>query len=335
VDAAVRAVIVNYETRDELRRALRSLMEEATPGLDIVVVDNASGDGSAAMVRREFPRVRLMASPVNLGFAGGVNLGLDGNTADYALILNPDVGLSTRTIERMVTFMEAHPAAAAVSPLLVGRDGAIHEHLYRRFPTVPQIALFWTALGRISRRVGWARYRWMEHRVDGSGPTVVDQCPGAAILIRGTDLSEIGPWDAGYFIWWEDVDWCYRARLAGRELFVLSDLRALHGGGASFRSWGTERQMVQFHRAFFRFLVKHRLHRLLIWSRRILGADLRLKQAIASLWLRLRSSVPEPYRPETFATVREQIERMARHRESGRLPDLVPDVPHREPGRSE
>lgn len=332
MDASVRAVIVNYQTRAELRRALRTLTAERSADLEVVVVDNGSTDGSAAMVRQEFPQAQLMASPVNLGFAGGVNLGLAGQSADYALVLNPDVDLSLGTLGQMVAFMQATPSAAAVSPLLVGPDGAIQEHLYRRFPTVPQVALFWTALGGLSRRIRCARHRWMEHAVKGSGPVAVDQCPGAAILIRWSDLSEVGAWDPGYFIWWEDVDWCYRARLAGRELFVLPGLRALHRGGASFHSWGTERQMVQFHRAFFRFLIKHELDRLLLWSRRILGADLMLKEAVSTVWLGLRSSVPERYRPEIFAVVRKEIKRMARRRESDPLPDLAPDRTRQQPG---
>ena len=335
--ASVRVVVVSYETREELRTCLRALDPGHRPGLEVVVVDNASRDDSAAMVREEFPAVRLEASATNVGFAGGVNRGLAGSTADFALVLNPDVELTPAALEDLVRFLSRTPEAAAASPLLVDADGRPQEHLYRRFPTTPQIVLFWTVLSVVIRRIAPLRRRLMEHALSGRRePVAVDQLPGAAILIRGKDLRDIGPFDPDYFIWWEDVDWCYRARRAGRRLYVLPDVKARHAGAASFRGWSTETRVFQFYRAFFRFLCKHRLDRLRRRVTPVLLADLRLKGALLAARRRLGRGRPDArtsLRPARRA-IRDVVARCAR----GRLPafrDAAPPgsaPPHVEAG---
>jgi GT2 family glycosyltransferase len=107
----------------------------------------------------------------------------------------------------------------------------------------------------------------------------VDQLPGAALLLRTAVLREIGEWDPGYFIWFEDVDWCYRVRQAGYELYVLPTAHMKHEGGASFQSWSMQKRVQQFYRAFFRFLCKHRLERLVRFALPVLSADLYLREA--------------------------------------------------------
>ncbi|HEX7052147.1 MAG TPA: glycosyltransferase [Longimicrobiales bacterium] len=277
--ALVTATIVNWNTRDALRRCLDALTRaRAAQDLEIIVVDNASEDGSADMVEREFPAVRLLRSPVNGGFAAGNNAALEHATGEYVLILNPDVEIGAHAIAALVAFLESTPRAAAVSPLLAGPDGRAHTHLYRRFPSLAQIVLFWTVLSPVSRRIPWLTRRFFEHDLDARGPIAVDQLPGAAMLVRRTAFEDIGRLDPDYFMWFEDVDWCYRARSAGHGLYVLPDVRAVHAGGASFDSWGLGKRVHQFYRAFARFLCKHRLDRLRRLAIPILTFDLWIKE---------------------------------------------------------
>lgn len=321
MSASVRIVVISYETVDDLRRCLRAL-RPSRPDIEVVVVDNASADGSAAMARAEFPHVQVIASPVNLGFAGGINRGLEGSAADYVLVLNPDVELRPEALRALLDFMEDSPEAAAVSPLLVGGDGEPQEHLYRRFPSLPQVLLFWTVLAVVAGRIEWLRKRFMEHRIGGVGPVPVDQLPGAAILMRAGALQAVGLWDPGYFIWWEDVDWCYRARKAERKLFVLPGVRARHGGGASFRSWTVRTRVLQFYRAFYRFLCKHHLHRLRRMVTPVLLIDLRVKAAILAIrrWL----GFPHPEAVGSLAPVRRAIREAVVRCDKGELPVLGP-----------
>lgn len=276
--------IVSYNTRDQLRRCLAGLAA-ASAGFDlsITVVDNASTDGSAGMVALEFPEVRLLALSRNLGFAGGNNEALRDCTSRYALILNPDVEIGADALRSLVEFMEETPHAAAAAPLLCGSDGAPHTHLYRRFPTAIQLGLFWTIIAPLARSIPQARRRWFEHDLRGERPVAVDQIAGAAMLIRTAMLRTVGEMDPDYFMWFEDVDWCFRARQAGHSLYVLPRATALHEGGASFRSWGMQTRVFQFYRAFFRFLCKHRLDRLQRFALPLLSADLMVKQVVLSV----------------------------------------------------
>lgn len=251
------------------------------------MVDNASIDGSAEMVQREFPEVQLFALPRNLGFAGGINRALRDSHAAYALVLNPDTELTADAVHGMLEFLEHTPAAAAAGPLLVGSDGRPHLHLYRRFPSVVQLLLFWTVLGLVSRHITLLRSGFAEHHIRGRKPVQVAQLPGAAMMMRGEALREVGAWDEGFFIWFEDVDWCFRARQKGFSLHVLPTVPVQHGGGSSFASWDMQKRVFQFYRAFFRFLCKHRLERLRRIALPVITADLWVREVglrIASLF---------------------------------------------------
>ena len=312
--------IVNWNTREALERCLRALGRETGAELDVVVVDNASTDGSAAMVAARFPAVRLITNEHNEGFAAANNRVLGQGEPDAFLVLNPDVEVRPGVLPALARFLEATPDAAAVAPLLVGADGAPHTHLYRRFPSAAQIVLSWTLLGLLTQRVGWLRRRIAEHDLRGTRPVRVDQIPGAAMLIRPAALHAIGPMDPGYFIWFEDVDWCYRARLAGRALYVLPAETMAHEGGASFRRWTTQTRVFQFHRAFFRFLCKHRLEGLLRLAQPVLTVDLLLKEWILRLRRAAGGAAADDVR--TLAPTRRAIRDVVQRHRAGELVDF-------------
>lgn len=309
--------IVNWNTREELRRCLASLEPEARTGTCVVVVDNASTDGSAAMVEREFGWVKLIASPENLGFAGGANAAITASPADYTLILNPDVTVPPGAVGELVNYLKCAEGVAAVSPVLVGEDGEPQEHLYRRFPSLGQLLLFWTGLAWISRRIPALRRRFLEHALPGGAAVPVDQLPGAAMLVSASALREVGLLDPDYFIWFEDVDWCYRARRAGYTLVVLPWVRVRHEGGASFRPWSLQARAAQFYRAFFRFLCKHRLDRLRRWALPLLTADLLVKDLALDLLRLLGWRGVDSFRP--LRPVRQAMSEVAARYAAGEL----------------
>ena len=276
--------IVNWNTRDELRRCLAALERAAVRGTAVAVVDNASSDGSADMVRAEFPHARLIANATNAGFAAGNNLVLADCDAEYCLVLNPDVEVDGNALDGLLAFLETHRSAAAVAPALIGADARIQSHLYRRFPTTAQVALFWTVLKPLASRIGPLRRRIFEHDLRGTAAVQVQQIPGAAMLIRTSALRMVGLFDPGYFIWWEDVDWCRRAAAAGFTIHVLPSVRVRHAGGASFGAWSVQTRVFQFYRAFYRFLAIHGLHELARSVTPVIRADLAVKDVLVRIF---------------------------------------------------
>ncbi|HSK19339.1 MAG TPA: glycosyltransferase [Longimicrobiales bacterium] len=308
--------IVSWNTRAELARCLTAL-QRCDRHIEVVVVDNDSSDGSADMVERSFPDVKLIRAGRNLGFAGGNNLAVQDSSAEFVLVLNPDVEVNAAALDELTAFLD-HDAPAAAAPLLMGDDGQPQPHMYRRFPTFAQVLLFWTVLGPVTRRIGWLRRAIFEHDLRGDRPVRVDQLPGAALMMNAAALRTVGLMDDGYFVWWEDVDWCYRARNAGVPLTVLPAARFRHAGGASFAGWNTETRVFQFYRAFYRFLARHRLGRLAHRVTPIIRADLALKDGL----LRVRNLLGRPHGNgvTSLADTREVVRRMAREVAHGPVP---------------
>jgi hypothetical protein len=202
----------------------------------VIVVDNASGDGSAAMVAAEFPWVRLVAGVDNLGFTGGNNRGLSLSRGRYVLFLNPDTEVIGDALMAMVACMEDHPEIGALGPELRYGDGALQPSR-RRFPTL-MMALFestpcaWHWPNNV-----WARRYHMD---DVSPPSagaedvqVVDWVVGAALLVRRDTLEQVGGFDEGYFMYSEELDWCRRANTAGWQVCYFAAARVVHHEGKS------------------------------------------------------------------------------------------------------
>lgn len=239
-------VIVTYNVRDLLRDCLASLYDRRGDfTFRVCVVDNASTDGSADMVRAEFPQVHLICTE-NRGYAAGNNLGLRafgfglepgaGSEAPprYVLLLNPDTLLPPSALADMLAFMEAHPQAGAAGPRLVREDGSLDKACRRSFPT-PEVALYrFSGLSRLFPR----SHRFGRYNVTYLPPDVtteVDSVVGAFMLIRGEVLEQVGLLDERYFMYAEDLDFCYRARQQGWQVWYNADVTVLHYKGRSSR----------------------------------------------------------------------------------------------------
>ncbi len=256
---AVAVVIVSYNTAGLLRDCLTSLRACTLP-LRIVVVDNASQDGSPALVQTEFPEVVLVALAHNPGFAGGTNIGLahlagqplpaegvsmappDAATqlqiaVPYVLILNPDTVVHPGAIEAMATFLDAHPRVGLVGPRLLNPDGTIQPAAFR-FPTLLMTALDLFPPGEVlpGRLYGsWWHGRYPQEA--GATPFPIDHPLGACMLVRATVLASVGPLDEAYFMYSEEIEWCWRIRQAGWAIWQVPAARVIHVGGAATRQF--------------------------------------------------------------------------------------------------
>ncbi len=241
------AVVVSYNVRDHLARALASLSK--LPEVETVVVDNASADGSADFVAAEFPSVQLDRSAVNLGFAAGVNRGVRRASGEYLLLLNPDAELEAGALEHLRRFMDTHPRAALAGPVLTYGDRRAQESAFR-FPGLAQVAL---DLFPVSRLMG---SRLNGRYPPSSAPRRVDHPLGACMLIRRAAWEDVGPLDDGYFMYVEEVDWCRRAQRRGWEVWQVPQAMVVHHAGQSTRQ-RPNRMFVQLWRSRLRYYERH------------------------------------------------------------------------------
>ncbi|HMQ31918.1 MAG TPA: glycosyltransferase family 2 protein [Chloroflexaceae bacterium] len=254
VRPSLAVVIVSWNVRDLLRRCLLAVeasLAGAGVAHELLVVDNASADGTPAMLCAEFPRVRLLEPGANLGFAGGNNLALRAVLAEgrarYALLLNPDTEPIGDAIPRLVRELEARPELAAVGPLLRYGDGS-PQPSRRRFPTLA--TLFWesTALDRLWPGNPWAaRYRLADRPDDAAQP--VDWLVGAALLVRVEAIGRAGLLDERFFMYSEELEWQARLQRAsgGAAIWFQPAAVVVHHEGRS-----SEQAVARRHLSFSR-----------------------------------------------------------------------------------
>ncbi|MCS6802020.1 MAG: glycosyltransferase family 2 protein [Chloroflexota bacterium] len=224
LDLAV--VIVSYNTRELLRGCLRSLAADAPA--EIWVVDNGSSDGSREMVQAEFPAVHLLCPEENLGFAAGNNLALAQTRARYVCLLNPDTVVHDRALTVLVEFLERTPDAAVAGPQLLNPDGS-YQHSAFRFPGLAQAVL---DLVPVPPRLLHSRLNG-RYRQGGTVPFEIDHPLGACFVVRRAVIDEVGLLDPAFFMYCEEVDWCWRIKRAGWRIFAVPAARVTHFGGQS------------------------------------------------------------------------------------------------------
>lgn len=245
----VSIIIVNWNTRDLLAQCLESVYAHLPEGeSEVLVVENASTDGSAQMVRERFPWVRLIENSKNVGFARANNQAIRESTRRYVLLLNPDTEVNPGALASLLAFMDAHPQAAAAGPRLLNPDGTLQPSCH---PMLTPWREFWRLLflERIRRRATYDVARWDLH-----APRQIEVIKGACLMLRREALDQVGPLDERYFIYTEEMDLCYRLRQAGWELYWVPQAQVVHYGEGSTRQVAEAmyvqlyRSKVQFHR---------------------------------------------------------------------------------------
>lgn len=246
--ARVAPVIINYNTREDLRRCLVT-MEERLGRLPAVVVDNGSSDGSQRMVREEFPWVRLVENPGNRGYAAACNLGIRSTDRPYVLVLNSDVEFVEGGLEVLLDYLDRHPRVGALGPRVLNSDGT-RQMSCRRFPSMLENVVH-GFLGEIWPDNPLTRSYQMKDLEDG-GPREVDWVSGAAMLLRREAAEEVGGFDETYFMYVEDVDLCWRLRAAGYGVVYHPGFSLVHHIGRASSQQST-RMLYQHHRSMYVF----------------------------------------------------------------------------------
>lgn len=264
VDLAI--VILNYNTVELLRGCLRSIQaSQHELHLRVIVVDNASSDGSAAVVRAEFPEVELIVNAANIGYSAGNNvamraLGFGQMTVPvamlprYVLLLNPDTVLSPAALAQMVRFMDDHPTIGVAGPRVRRPDGSLDRACRRSFPT-PQVSFYrMIGLSRLfakSRRFNAYNLEYLPE--DAVHP--VDSVVGAYMQVRGEAILSAGLLDERFFMYGEDLDWAKRIKDAGWEVWYNGAVEITHVKEAA--SSQSSKSRIDFYEAMWLFYQKH------------------------------------------------------------------------------
>jgi len=254
--ARVAIIIVNYQTYSELRACLASLEEEAHVGQEIVVVDHISRDASADGLVRNFPYIHLLRVCGNDGFAAGVNRGARASHGTYLLLLNPDSIVEAGLVGRLADWMDAHPEVGAVGPRILNDDGSVQASA-RKFPDFTAVIAGRSSwLTRALPRNPLSRRNLPALGADASTPMPVDWVSGACMMIRRSAFEQIGGMDEGFFLYWEDADFCRRLTHAGWRVMYLPTVATQHIGGRSSMH-AADSSLVAFHHSAYRLFRKH------------------------------------------------------------------------------
>lgn len=280
-------VIVTWNSRGEIASSLAAAeaVAKAVPDTDIVVVDNASDDGTAALVEAlAVPGVHLVAEPVNRGFAGGMNLGVRHANGDALLLLNPDARPSPAAVRQLLATLSSDERIAAVAPVLVdARDEPQRGFTVRRFPTAATFAADLLLLDVANPRLRvLARYRYDDLDLDDEAPLDVEQPAAACLLVRRSAFDAAGGFDERFHpAWFEDVDLCRRWRDMGWRVVLDRRARVPHDGGMAWRRLGGARAARVFNANLLRYAARH-LGTPALWALRpAVAAGMSLRAAAA------------------------------------------------------
>jgi hypothetical protein len=251
---ALDVVVVSYRCEALLRSCLSALLANPSSGtMRVEVVDNASGDGTAEMVRREFPGVELTVNRENAGFSRANNPALARGRAPYALVLNPDTRITPGSLDALLALMESRPEIGIAGPRLELEDGGFDHASRRSFPTPLSALGHFSGIGRRERATGrLAAYRAPEVE---SGP--VDAVNGAFMLIRRSALDRVGAFDTRYWMYMEDLDLCYRFAQAGWTVWFEPSVTVIHVKAGTSGQYRSPRLNYAFHYGMFRFYRDH------------------------------------------------------------------------------
>lgn len=247
--------IVNWNAEALLHDCLRSIYgHSGESSFEVIVVDNASNDTSAAMVSRDFPQVRLLVNDTNVGFAQANNQAFQITEGRYLLLLNNDTLVLPGMLDTMVQFMDTQSSAGIAGCKNLNPDGSLQPSC-RSFPSLPIMFFRALSLDRLWPDNRWTGANYMSYW-DHATIREVDVVKGSCMLVRREILQEVGPLDPSFFFYFEEIDWCHRARQKGWKTYFVPDAVVIHYGGQS-SGQQSGRMRVAYYQSLLRYFQKH------------------------------------------------------------------------------
>lgn len=240
-------VILSYNTRDLLKKCLHSIYQGSTNlNCEIIVVDNASSDDSVNMVKTMFPKVKLVMNKINLGYSSGNNLGVSQAAGDLIFILNSDTEIIGECLKIMIEFARRNQQIGIIGPKIFNPDGSVQNSVGSFYSLGHVLALMFG----LEKRLGIGR-------ISPQNFSLVDWVSGSAMLIRRADFEKLGGFDEKLFMYMEEVEFCYRAKLAGIRTGFLPEAQIIHKGlgsssqGSKNATLGIFKGLVYFYEKYF------------------------------------------------------------------------------------
>jgi hypothetical protein len=255
-DIDLSIIIVNYNAKELLRRCLQSIFRfQRDLEFEVMVIDNHSEDGSIQMLKREYPQVKLLRNQRNLGFAAACNQGIRISRGRYILLLNPDTEFTSGGITRMVEFLNAHEKVGICGPQMIDPQGEVLFSC-RSFPSfLTAISSSQSFLNRFFPKNPLSK-KYLLKDMDRSQEREVDWVSGSSLLARRAVFEKIGLLDEIFFMYVEDVDFCYRAKKSGFLVYYFPQVTVVHQVGASTRRRKISMQ-AEHHKSMYHFYRKH------------------------------------------------------------------------------
>jgi len=253
VDVSI--IIVSWNTRDILCNCLESVYKQTRKvDFEVIVIDNASTDGSAEMIKNKFPQVILIENSENRGFAAANNQGIVLAKGRYILLLNSDTLVLNQTIAETVSFADAHPETAVIGCRILNQDKTLQPTCFM-FPSILNMLLSTSYLYKLfpkNKFFGRERMTWWSR----SDVREVDVVTGCFMLVRREAIKQVGMMDERFFIYGEETDWCYRFKQAGWKVMFAPVGKIIHLGGQSTRQVRGD-MLVQQRISILQFIRKH------------------------------------------------------------------------------
>jgi N-acetylglucosaminyl-diphospho-decaprenol L-rhamnosyltransferase len=257
-DKRLTVLIISWNAWHHLQPCLQSVLSADFSDLSILVVDNASSDHSADLVRSHYPQVRLIENLENLGHTRAVNIGLDLVDSELVLILDADTEIESDAIRHLVNHLDAHPEIGMVVPRTFNTDGSIQETA-RNFPTAMS-AIFGRqgSLSRLFPQNPFTRRYLMRDTLDRRQPFRVESVASSCMLLRSSLIDLYGKWDEGYPGYFVDTDWCYRLKQSAVPIYCIPDARITHHEQNHRGKKRSPSRIWMFHMGAFRYYRRHK-----------------------------------------------------------------------------
>lgn len=249
-------VIVNYSVKNLLKKCLESIFKyEKNIEFEVIVVDNNSMDHSQEMLKRDFPQVKLIENKRNLGFSRGCNQGIKESQGRYILLLNPDTELTPGGFKKMIDFMDSKPEKGICGPKMIDQEGNF-QFSCRSFPSyLTAVSSSQSILNRIFPE-NLLSQKYLLKEKDHSQILEVDWVSGSCLLAKREMFEKVGLLDERFYMYVEDVDLCYRAKMAGFSVFYFPQVLVIHHIGKSTQKKKLD-MLVEHHRSMYYFYRKH------------------------------------------------------------------------------
>jgi GT2 family glycosyltransferase len=246
-------IIVSWNVKERLKENLKSIYSsQHNLDLEIFVIDNNSADGSAEMIKKMFPGVKLIANKTNLGFSKANNQAIRQAQGKYLLLLNPDMLLFPDTLQKMFVWLENNPLARVVGPMLLDKNNKTVRHV-RRFPSLfDQLAI----ILKIPHLFSPILNKYLCKKFDYSKPSRVDSVRGSFFVIRSWEDKAKNLLDENYFVWLEDVDYCRQMKELGEEVWYSPDFKCLDYIGQSFKQMSVFKTQKIFRDSMLKYFLK-------------------------------------------------------------------------------